>query len=841
MDSFTLEVGLRRGVLYWWLFCLLLTVAGLLELSGKSRVTLALGIPPLVAALTHYVQQPARDAVRQRSYFVLNAVSVGFGFVLYAMTAVILPTWNCLLKLFIFTCTVQALIKLAKMNSDSERIWGQLQWLNQIPTFLNARATTALQLGNPVIRLPAVMLAYAALFLFLASAVIFSVNYDFPLSHLPWLRMSARMYRLRVRSFLFHHVWKRYVDYHVYNPIEDQSGETQNIRLLRLKKRRPFGEIQCQLVVKDLREGPAYDAISYHWGNGEKSEPIFVDGRVMLVSPTVMGVLYHLSSYKEDRYVWIDSICINQLDNEEKSSQISLMRDIYSKASNTVVWLDGVSDTFKARSMLAGLWYEYTYGTVDSCFRLLRQYSETHVEAGWMQLINLFANPWFFRVWVIQEIAMASSVVVLASGEHLVWEHLSTVAEMMASQPFNMVLQSGHLVGLEEASVIGLLHICVMVAFRRDMDSSRPDLLHLLNAVVSFRSTEAVDRVYALLGLLDPADDVHQWLKADYSKRAEQVYTLVAQYYIRNNANDVLSNAGMGYERNLSTIPSWVPDWTALSMHDTRRQRFTKTSLSARYNATADSPLEVEFRSSSSDMESTLYIRGHCFDTVSHVGPTLTYLDHNRGLPGEDDNEDLLKCLQQHMGARRLATTFARDPYPTGQSVEEAFWRCLIGDTQFKRPAPAELGVYCRLWERAMVSRLDGAEAEREGLRDDTNTLPSMEQLKAGGLEVEALRCGFLWNSARIMACAGRALAITRNGYMAMVPPGSVPGDAVCVLYGLATPYVVRLHSVDERGGGLMRETDTEGARLVGEAYVHGVMDGEAMNMSANRQMFKIV
>ncbi|RYP66822.1 hypothetical protein DL769_005917 [Monosporascus sp. CRB-8-3] len=841
MDSFTIEVGLRRGVLYWWLFCLLSTVAALLGLSGKSTVTLILGMPPLVAALTHYVQQPAPDAVRQRSYFVLNSISVGFGLVLYAMTAAIMPTWNSFLKLFIFTCTVQALIKLAKMNTDSERMWRQMQWLDQIPTFLIARKTAALQLSNPAIRLPAAILAYMALYLFLASAVVWSVNYDFPLSQIPWLRMSGRVYRLRVRSFLFHHLWKRYVDYHVYNPIEDKSRETQKIRLLRLKKRRPFGEIRCQLVVEDLRQCPAYDAISYHWGNGEKTEPILVDGRVMLVSPTVMAVLYHLSSYKEDRYVWIDSICINQLDNEEKGSQISLMRDIYSKASNTVVWLDGVSDTFKARSMLAGLWYECTYGTFDSCFRLLRQYSETHIEAGWMQLINLFANPWFFRVWVIQEVAMASSVVVLASGERLVWDHLSTVAEMIMSRPFNMLLQSGHHLGLEEASVIGLLHVCVMVAFRKDMGSSQLDLLHLLNAVVSFRSTEAVDRVYALLGLLDPADDIHQWLGADYSKSAEQVYTLVAQYYIRNNPNDVLSNAGIGYERNLSIIPSWVPDWTALSMSDTRRQRFTKTRFSAQYNASADSPLEVEFRRGSSDLGSILYIRGHRFDTISHVGPTLTYLDHNRGLPGADDNELRIKTLQQHLGARRLATTFARDPYQTDQSVEEAFWRCLIGDTQFERPAPAELGVYCRLWERFMVSSLDGADAEREGLRDDTNALPSMGQLKAAGLEEEALRGALLWNSARIMACAGRAFAITRNGYMAMVPPGTVPGDAVCLLYGFMTPYVVRLHSVDERGGDPMPEAETEGASLVGEAYVHGVMDGEAMNISANPLMFKIV
>ncbi|RYO89402.1 hypothetical protein DL766_010429 [Monosporascus sp. MC13-8B] len=492
--------------------------------------------------------------------------------------------------------------------------------------------------------------------------------------------------------------------------------------------------------------------------------------------------------------------------------------------------------------MLAALWQEYTHGTFESCSRLIRQYSEAHMEAGWMQLINLFANPWFCRVWVIQEVAMASSVEVLASGEHLSWEHLCAVAEMLLSKPLNMQLQSGNLLGVEEASLTGMFHGWAMQAFRRDVDSSRVDLLRLLDVAVHFRSTEAVDRVYALLGLLDPADDVHQWLEADYSKSAEQVYTLVAQYYIRDNPNTALSNAGMDHERNLPILPSWVPDWTALSIQRTRLQRFTKTSHSVQYNACADSPLEVEFRRASSDAGSTLYIRGHCFDTISHVGPTLTYLDHNRGLPRENDKELCTKILQQHMGARRLATVFAQDPYPIGRSVEEAFWHCLIGDTQLEHPAPAELGVYCRLWERSlmMVSSPDGAEAEREGLRDDTNAPPLMEQLKAEGLD-EALRWALIWNSTRIMAGVGRAFVITRNGYMAMVPPGSVPGDAVCLLYGLRTPYVVRLHSVGERGGDPMPEPETEGARLLGEAYVHGVMDGEAMNIYSNPQMIKIV
>lgn len=209
------------------------------------------------------------------------------------------------------------------------------------------------------------------------------------------------------------------------------------------------------------------------------------------------------------------------------------------------------------------------------------------------------------------------------------------------------------------------------------------------------------------------------------------------------------------------------------------------------------------------------------------------------------------------MSARKMATTLVQDPYPpTGQPVEEAFWRCLTGDTDRARPAPPELGLHCRLWERFLRSKLDAAalqaSEDREEtaallLHDDTNTVPSIEQLRALGLENEALRVALMWNTTRAKGCAGRAFAVTQSGYMALVPPGTVAGDAVCLLYGVDTPFIVRMLSIEDASkGGDMKivsgpEEGIEIVSLVGESYVHGVMDGEAMHNSAQSQMFHIV
>lgn len=647
MADFTVELGLRRGVWYWWLFCLLSTTADLIGLAKKTQVTLVLGISTLVVAATHRIQQRRQIAVHQWIGLVVNTISLCFGFANYAITAVIAPRCNAFLKLLVITAFVQASIQVAKRNPDSQRIWRHVQTWSGIPRRIQDRLKDIHQLSNPAIRLPAVALAYIALWGSLFVVMIYVVNYDFPSSELPWLRRLARKYRLRLRSFLFHHLWKNVVNHYVYIPIQGQSDKTKKIRLLRLLKRRPLSELRYELVEVDLRLDPVYDAISYHWGDGEKTEPIFISGKVMLVAPTVTAVLYHLSSYKEDRFVWIDSICINQRDNEEKGSQISLMRDIYRSASKTVVWLDGVHEPGKVRTMLAKVWYHYTCTTTETCLQFLREQSESDVLAGWMQLMNLFANPWFFRVWVVQEVATASSVEVLASGEPLNWDHLVTMAELWLSPTFSVVLSSSPLPGLEDIAAVGQFNTRMMAVCRRNHDFTYTDLVSLLDMTTSFRSTEVVDKIYGLLGMLDPADNVHGWLVADYSKSVKEVYTLVAKQFVAKYPNVILSNAGMGFLRNLTTLPSWVPDWTSLSIYDTRRQPFIRSSGYSRYNASAGSTLEIKWPSNLSLYgEFILRIKGHRFDTINCVGPTLTFLDQNRGLPTEKDGEIMLKFFK---------------------------------------------------------------------------------------------------------------------------------------------------------------------------------------------------
>jgi hypothetical protein len=115
----------------------------------------------------------------------------------------------------------------------------------------------------------------------------------------------------------------------VYTPIVGKD----TIRLLLIYPRPLEGPLKCALFSVPLSSMPCYKAISYCWGSKEKNFKIIVNDRSLKVTSNALRVLKNRSSLWAPRLVWINTVCINQDDHDEKSSQISLMTDIYGKAS----------------------------------------------------------------------------------------------------------------------------------------------------------------------------------------------------------------------------------------------------------------------------------------------------------------------------------------------------------------------------------------------------------------------------------------------------------------------------------------------------------------------------
>lgn len=172
-------------------------------------------------------------------------------------------------------------------------------------------------------------------------------------------------------------------------PRESPHPTTRMIRLLPNKDK--DAEIKCELFNYDLTSGSGaeshlYEALSYVWGSNTRSRTIILNSCVFPVTENLYLALSRLRNRQLERILWVDAICINQDDLNEKTKQIPLMRTIYAQAQHVTVWLgEAYEDGDKA---LEGL-------------RCLAEGQDVDIEGFGALCVNLFERTWFRRIWVI--------------------------------------------------------------------------------------------------------------------------------------------------------------------------------------------------------------------------------------------------------------------------------------------------------------------------------------------------------------------------------------------------------------------------------------------------------
>ncbi|KAK4570254.1 hypothetical protein LTR86_002334 [Recurvomyces mirabilis] len=199
---------------------------------------------------------------------------------------------------------------------------------------------------------------------------------------------------------------------HLQNVYTKLDPTTQEIRLLLLKKaQNKTDPIHCSIRKISLLSTPlpVYETISYAWGDTKLKSDIFIHGRATPVGYSAVQVLRRFRERDHDRVLWIDAVCINQRDDEERSQQVAMMAAIYSRCTGVLIWL-GEDDGFAARASL-------TVDAVVEDAKLhtddLRQfasimYNETGSRLKAVDLEKLIdlepfyqlcSRPWFTRLW----------------------------------------------------------------------------------------------------------------------------------------------------------------------------------------------------------------------------------------------------------------------------------------------------------------------------------------------------------------------------------------------------------------------------------------------------------
>ncbi|KAF5722720.1 heterokaryon incompatibility 6 OR allele [Fusarium mundagurra] len=630
----------------------------------------------------------------------------------------------------------------------------------------------------------------------------------------------------------------------------DKLPNPQSFRLLEIENGDSNCTISCTLRLHSLETAPLYQALSYVWGPPPTTsgKSIQCNGHDFFVTDNLYGALHRLRDIRDCCLIWIDQICINQNDLQERSQQVSIMRDIYSKAQLVNAWL-GVTDSPESAhvaDMISIMASDSWPGIKDSTdlvddktlesLGLPAQNSQT-----WVAFKNMLALPYFSRVWIIQEIAVAKSYRIRGS---IIIPGVTFLRSAVDWLLITRVLKNRDTAHAVKNAMMVLMGI-----------HESKDWHHLVSRFVEHEASDPHDKIYAFIGL---ADQTGYDIVVDYNKPVLEVYQDFTRKTIAATENLDILRFSTVQDLDTKTGPLWVP-W----FHSLHEQPIYF------YNGISNSSKESEAKMDENTDQGTLTLRGIHVNTVAIATMPLTpsanlreeakariWEKHPR-LSEEIILDSLgwgpitwiLQAFETMMQHKDLI--LARNGVDlitlllsvfTGL-VDSAFY--LVDFKEYLSYALIRLLVLKDKKEEIrtllkllhLVLQLYPSTPERQTIFDDEEDIQQLRDILAevygsqneidSSVElIKSLKVPPLMSqddmpiSFRDAMLVDRMFFITELGFVGIGPMSMKPGDHVCILYGGSTPFVVR--PVDGAGD--------EDYLFLGESFVNGLMNGEALD-----------
>jgi hypothetical protein len=562
-----------------------------------------------------------------------------------------------------------------------------------------------------------------------------------------------------------------------------------HIRLLHISPlHSPIGDLACKLKVFALEERPRFEALSYAWGTQPASEHIVCNNAKLSISPHLLEGLWNISTVTFVQWLWIDAICINQSDEIEKAVQVMQMDQIYSAASRVVVWM-GPSDITETGidAICAALENMDEQEALISSSREEIEQFLSPLEAWHDELAKLFTSSWFERLWIVQEVLLAQTSVALygmqmislASVIQLGYMVISTGLQFRTLHSREPLAACSYFLGLKH-------HI--------QRESKAYHAVDLLSLIRSKQTREPLDRVYAILGLLD--EHVRKQIYIDYSQTSKDEHWKVYAQLCRL----VLQECGESYLPYLSVadrstvLPSWALDL------DVRGSSHRLASLLRGADINA---MEDEARGNNgfafSDGGLALCLQAYevyVIEKVLHVHPLDAKHNTFDGwisdhLPFVSSCYDLVSEMARSAGKQPLAS-LARVLVGGIDSSVSTF------QEYPSHEADEDLRSCIEIWKRS--------ELEYDERLDELSRGSNQRYLLSSYL-----------------ACADRSLSLTRSGRPVLTPGDVQEGDIVVVVKGFNLPYVLR--PAPDEG-----DQDASTYCILGSCYVEDIMDGQVFD-----------
>ena len=330
--------------------------------------------------------------------------------------------------------------------------------------------------------------------------------------------------------------------YH-YKPL----GDPGNFRILRIEPGAPGSRINASLQESCPGDGVTYLALSYVWGSPQIVAYVMIDGCYGLVTSNLYAALQHLRSEKDPLWIWTDQLCINQHDQEERSQQVMLMHEIFSKSEQVLIWLGGDTQPYEEGllyilKLLAHTDFLNVPLDDDLAGKVVEFTNTQEVEKILPSLSALYENRWFSRSWTFQEAVCNPDTAIIFKFEG-VPSFVGITLEILLS--FTQLFMRNDtlklLLSLSHESYRATRQLMVISQYR----TSNPgqSLLQLAHSTRDRSATDVRDRLYSLIPVA--ASNDQQAFKPNYGHSTTRVYTEFASSVIlESNRLHILEYTG---------------------------------------------------------------------------------------------------------------------------------------------------------------------------------------------------------------------------------------------------------------------------------------------------------
>ncbi|KAF2729234.1 hypothetical protein EJ04DRAFT_556253 [Polyplosphaeria fusca] len=591
---------------------------------------------------------------------------------------------------------------------------------------------------------------------------------------------------------------------------------------------------------------PPYETLSYVWG-----DPLYVWGdstnaRVVEVNKKSFGVtdnlFYAMRRIREvgrPRDFWIDALCINQKDAEEKSRQVEMMGLIFKKCQQVFCWLGEdltakledssiPPESLKAQHAfeLLRILGSYRHEQAMSVFMLKKGSCLTPTEQAtplFDALVHLLELQWWYRVWVVQEFSLPPRVTFIYASERAphtlftaafdnIWFHVHKCCRADISPR----LDDDSIVN--KAVVLLLTTVRSITTIRDDVDNNRHlSLKRLRIRLCSSQATDRRDLFYAVNGLSQNTS-----IRPDYTVSIRTAHARIILEEIKSSRSLLVLTGPRHLASSHRELPSWIaptdcetlpPGWTTAL-----ERMFERTTT---YRASTHHDPDVKLVENEHLITKSLDV-----DKIKHL--SIAFI-------GSDPTPaSIRQTLAQWIDMAGLADASSRlNKLASTDSRSNTFWRTLL----FDRVLLSDRGTAWDGWfepsadhdveMKTFLSSIIHEQLARREHGVETEARPDcigkgVAQVLPHAQNQETLFPKFWsWKQA-FTHLDHRKLFITEQGALGLAPSMAEVGDEVHVPKGSPAPFVLRPAA---KG----RSNSPRKYTVIGDCYLHGIMDGESV------------